>query len=453
VNAKQDYKTGDAGRQPSLFIRIPAGFESKVNREMAVTEAVDEVLAAHCSGKQHHIALAQWVEAANSTAVFCDRFAEPVEQAIRLGRIVDDRESLQVAFVGGEGDFGIPVKVGDSFGHGIPADDKLTILPAPAADTEFIGMVDNRLDSQYAPFFVVHFNTVTLHPMFDPRTGPALLEFVHDLPFEVPVEFPSEEGHDILGAEAHRGVPQQCFIQAFQRGAVLEQDVGCELGLVDDPIVPHASKQGREMGIDLLGEGIENLRFDSPDKLVGETLSALGVLDGNEDVFDLSVVDSMLVHLPGEQVMKIDVDLDHEGEPGLDSDMHKAELPVEVIEVEAKAPGVVPDDTRLAVTVGEFETLALLDGGEDADETFSDVVHSGDLARTAFFSGGAVDVNERAARSLCYGNSVFLEGLGVSLDEAFEIFEEKTFVVHEVFQRFRVAKREVPLEKKAVEAG
>jgi len=148
--------------------------------------------------------------------------------------------------------------------------------------------------------------------MLDPCSRPALFVLVEQLPFEAPVEFSTEETHDILGAKAQRGVPQQCLIQGPEGGAVCEHHISGELGLLNDPVVLHGFQKIIDQRIDPLGKGLQNPGPSVFDESVGQSLGALGVLDPHKAVLELAIADAISVHFAGKPLMAIEVDLDCE---------------------------------------------------------------------------------------------------------------------------------------------
>ena len=72
--------------------------------------------------------------------------------------------------------------------------------------------------------------------MFDSRTGMApLLAIRQDFPIEPGMGPSPQEGQDVVRREVDRGVIEQPRIEAGQRLAAGEDQVGGVLGLIDDP--------------------------------------------------------------------------------------------------------------------------------------------------------------------------------------------------------------------------
>ena len=96
------------------------------------------------------------------------------------------------------------------------------------------------------------------------------------------------------------------------------------------------------------------------------------------------------MHAAGEPIPAVDADLDGEGDPGLQADVHEAELTVEEVEVDVQAGAVGGFESEDVVAAEEAEGAADFDASKDADEPFSDVVFFDDPAGDVFLgSAGA----------------------------------------------------------------
>jgi len=105
-------------------------------------------------------------------------------------------------------------------------------------DLEFSGLIDDGLDTQYQPQFVVHFEPVVFHRVFD--AGPRLtLGTVTRLHFAVEtfVPFTTEVGEYFPGREGQQGEGQQPLKQAGQGVLANKAKVRGELDLIANPVV------------------------------------------------------------------------------------------------------------------------------------------------------------------------------------------------------------------------
>ena len=383
----------------------------------------------------------------------CNGVTDMIEESICRAGVLHGAQSLQVTAVGRQANFGITAHVGDPFGHGEPAQDALSATDAAAIDPELIGMIDHGFDTQYAPMFVVHFDTVGFHPVFDPGPGPSLLVLGADFTLEVPVEFSSEEGHDILGAEAHGGMLEQFFVQELQTRTVLEEDVRSKLGLIDYPVVEHGVKQILEQRVDLASKGIEDTRPVFSCQGVGKPLCPKGIVELEEGVSLLQEAYTMSFHLSCQPLVTVDIDLDDEREPGLDPHMHKAKFSVDPIEVETKTAWVGMNDSRLSLSVGELEALALFDKGEHTDQPFGDVVPSSQVFDKFFLTDGPIQVDVGTRAFFRHGHGVLFETFRALGHEGLEIFEQKALLIHEAFHGLGITHGKVPFEQNSIKTA
>src|SRR5437763_12019823 len=186
----------------------PRGEQHGLN--VPVTEAIDMVLATQHGMKQLLLLPAEQIQAAPA-APARPRWALHSLQDLEAGLgPIHDRQGAEVTFVGGAGNFVIAVEVGDTLVHGAP-DQLVAPLPlAATADLELARLVDDRLDAQHLAELVVHLQPVVLHPMFDPRPGPAVLLAVGQyLAVEARVQAAAQEGKDVLGGEVQAGMSEQ----------------------------------------------------------------------------------------------------------------------------------------------------------------------------------------------------------------------------------------------------
>jgi len=214
-----------------------SGRAEELGANVAIAKSHDGVFATHDGGEKSHVLVGCRIESALTPAVLAEGLSKGSEGLSRLRGVLDFGQGVEIPVVGGDSHFFIAVEVRDAFGHGEPAHDEFTLSFAKTPDLEGIRSVDDGLDAQYAAMLVVHFNTVSGDPMPDPDAGQPLLVVVEDLAAKVPVEFSSEEGQDILGAEAQRRVLRQFFIQELEGSIVLEHHVGRQFRLLSNPVI------------------------------------------------------------------------------------------------------------------------------------------------------------------------------------------------------------------------
>ena len=385
--------------------------------EVTMSEAMDKMFTSQGCHEEGNIIFANGIKASLSSSVHRDRFTYLVKIVINPRGVINNCQSVQVGFVCAQAYLPVAVKVGDALGHGIPVHELFAATLALAANAKLVGMIDNCLDSQYASEFVVHFYPVFFHPVFHARSGPTLFEGVKELTLEVPVKFSSEEGHDILGAEAYGRMSQQILIQGFKTRAVLENHVCGKFSLVGDPIVTHVTKGRAQQGVNLSGEGGKDLRKVFVNKTVCESLCPRYILNLDEGVLDPHIVYAMLVQFPGQPFVAVDVDLDDKGEPGLNTHVHESELTVYEVEVKAQTAGIIGGKPWFTFPIFEFETLTGLDDGKHAYQTFADAVPLSNLSGSLFFPNGPAQVKVRTIGFPGYLHGVGFYGLGAGGNE------------------------------------
>jgi hypothetical protein len=150
--------------------------------------------------------------------------------------------------------------------------------------------------------------------------------------------------------------------------------------LADDPVVARLLEQVAKQGVGSAGESIEDPQPVLPGHVVCEPLCARGALQRHEGVVDTLVCEVVAVHLVGEPVVAVEVDLDLEGEPGLDLHVHQTELTVEEIETEVEARSLSGDEPGLGFGIDKAIGPARLDPREDTDQALADPVFLGDGA-------------------------------------------------------------------------
>jgi hypothetical protein len=450
VKAVEESRGGGAVATNSAGV---CGLRKQMTAQVAVAEATEEVFPPHDSGEEAKVVLAGGVETAVTSAVVTQGLGEGPETLSGGRRVLGDSESVEVALIGGKGDLGIAREVGDPFGHGEPTKDKATCSFPPTSYLESVGTVDNGLDTQYAPMFVVHFHPVLLDGVFDPQTGPPFLVVGEDLSLKVPVEFFPEEGQDILGAEAHRGVPGQLFIQELEGGRVVEHDVGGELGLFGDPVVCFSLEEVGHQGVGSASERGQDARPVLLGEAVGEGLGASRVVDTEESVVSLLEGDAPLLQFPGEPVVPVETHLNGEGKPALEAQVHEAQLAVDEVEVETQALASRVDEARAPLAIDHLETLAGFHCGKHADQSLGDAVAGGDFAGLLLLADGTGQVNVGSPGFPSELLRVHLHPLGGLLDEALEILDQKPLLVHKVFHGPCPTERQVSFEQYPVKTG
>lgn len=300
---------------------------------------------------------------------------------------------------------------------------------------------------------VVHFYPIVFHAMLHARSRLPLLVIVQHLPLEVAGQFSSEKRQHVLGGEPQRRVVHQLLVDRFQCGGRVEHDVGRVFDLIGDPVMGHLLEDVLQERIDKFGVFFQDLRpvhFRDP---VGEALSTLELfrVDVVKGVVDLTVLDSMLVHFSGENVVSVDAYLYGHGKVRLDSDVNHSQFSVDKIKVEAALFSRGVDELGLAFAVSDFETSPGFHGPKDADEPFVDPVFVGDFLGEFFFALSEFDFDVGSVEFCGVVLGVLDDAFGVFVDELSEVFDEDVVSVEETDHGFGVAERQIALKNDTIE--
>ena len=303
--------------------------------------------------------------------------------------------------------------------------------------------------------FVVHFNPVLTHPVFDSCAFVAFVfEVREDFTLKVAVEFAAQEGQDVLGREAQHRVSEQVFIQRLQGVGALEHHVGGELGLVNDPVVVHAQKQVVEQGVDLAGERRENARPILAHKTIGKALRPVHIGNPDKRVVQFFIGDAVFVELARQELVAIETDLHHQREPGLDADMHQSKLPVNPVEVVAQAFPWGVLQARPSFPRNELETLAAFQGPKHTDQALRNPIALCQAARFVLFPDGvALQIDERALVLVCHRLRVGFDRIGMRRHKTLEVLQQQTLIADEPLHRISKSQRQVPFEQNPIKTG
>ena len=257
-------------------------------------------------------------------------------------------------------------------------------------DLEFSGLIDDGLDAQNLSQLVVHLEPVVLHVVLD--AGPRLaLRAITGLHFAVEtfVIFTPQVGEHLFGREGQQGEGQQPGEQTGQGMLADKTKIGGELGLIADPVMATQFLEflGQER-IDLASVFLQDFRPGQLDETVGQTLGGLGVAQLREAVVGLLEEDILLLHLAGQELMAIDINLTGERSPGLQTDMHQAEVGIEEVIIKDALRHSARHKNGAFIGIAKFERRTGFLDAQDADKTLLDVV----LVALALGPGVLVDV-------------------------------------------------------------
>jgi hypothetical protein len=248
---------------------------------------------------------------------------------------VDDGESIEVAAVAGEGLFLIVDQAARVLVHGEePLRGRTIAMETGAMDVEFLGAVYDGFHPQDEAEFVVHFQPVARHAMLDARAEDAVgFDLGLNVAVEAAIPFTAEKAQDVLGGKRHGGELNELLIEPCEGGGAFEDEIGGELGLIDNPADAISRQFFAQQRVDLVGVAIEDfgpVEFGEP---IGLTLGFGGFVELGKGVVLDDEAQAETNQLLGEPVVAVRVDLEGKRGPGLQTDMDQAQLRVEEIVV------------------------------------------------------------------------------------------------------------------------
>lgn len=157
---------------------------------------------------------------------------------------------------------------------------------------------------------------------------------------------------------------------------------------------------------------------------IRKALSSRDVAHTQQAIIALFVGDPFLGQLSGQPLAAVEANLDVEGEPGLEPEVHEAELRMEMVVIVMQALAWAHEEFALARrSVGSnFVAEAGFGGAEDADEARGDAVALGEGACVGFLIAAAKGF-ERSAGGLGQFKGGLANLLGGTLDVGREVFE------------------------------
>ena len=341
--------------------------------DVAVAKTVQAMLATQDGAEESLVVRFEHVQGPTPATFQRRGFADLVEQLDQAVIEGDMGQAIEIPMIRFTSDLMVAIEIGHALVHGTPGH-RLAALPRTrAADLELAGLVDDRLDTQHQAEFVVHLQPVVLDPVLDPGTGHALLLARGKyLAIETGMQPTTEESENVVGGEVEQGMVEQFGIKLAQGGTILEEQIGRELGLVDDPVVVAlAEPTFAEQRVEALGPAVEDVEPAQPRELVGQALGAGSIVDLGEGVVVLDEADAFREELPGQPLVAVDVDLDREGEPRLQADVDEAELRVEEVEVEDALRPPREHQARPVLAADQLDGAAAFLDAENGDDPSS----------------------------------------------------------------------------------
>jgi hypothetical protein len=223
--------------------------------------------------------------------------------------------------------------------------------------------------------------------VFDTGSEPAIV-FIVGMHFALEAAIPlaAKKAQNIFGGKrAHRMI-QKRAVQVGQRHPTGEQQVGGELGLIDDPMHGAAGELFSQQRIDLPCPTIQDFRPVELGKAVGQALGLDRIVELSERVVLLHEAQFFLHHLLGKPFVAIDVDLDRKRQPGLQANVDQAELGIEKVIIKDPLLPRPTDELRTIGTKYECKGMTCFLGAEDADEPLGDTLIANDVLGPLVFA-------------------------------------------------------------------
>lgn len=178
------------------------------------------------------------------------------------------------------------------------------------------------------------------------------------------------------------------------------------------------------------------------------------VVELREGVVGLNEAEAALLHLPGEPVVTIDVDLRGEREEALQTDVDQAELGIDEIEVEDTLRALAEGEARPVLAVQQLDGAAGFHATEDGDEAVVVGALTQELSNQLLLVVLALQELVRHAGLLRQLLAMLDEALGLLLDERQEILAfELEGVIDEAVEVVVTAEGKMAMKNDSIMAG
>ena len=413
--------------------------------DVLISEAAGDAVAVENGGEGADVFASGGVEAGEASAVDFFRLSQLPKFLVGRRGIVDDSQGVEIAAVAGAGVLLVVAEAGDVFAHGeIAFGGRAVAMVTGAKDGEVFGAVDDGFDAEDESELVVHFEPVAFDAMLDARAEEAVgFGFGLEFAVETTIVLTSEEAIDVLGSERQGGELQEFLIEPAQGGAAVKEQVGGELGLIDEPVGLLAGELLTQEGVDQAGVAVEDFVPVEGGETIGLALRFGGVVELREGVVLKDEAHLQTGHLLGEPIVAVDADLQRIRSPGLQADMDQAQLFIEKVVVEDALPPRHGHEAR--PRRGEFEgkRIAGFHGAQDADEAAVDALFAQDFLGPLVLAKGTRAIEKSPVGFAGPTLGVSDERIGVlgrqDLDEMVTSNAEE--VIDEAFQLGRPSQR------------
>ena len=467
--SEQSQLAGDGASTALLLVGIGPGLEEQ-GAKVPIAKSVDGKLAAVDGLEQGPVVGRPGVEGSGTATVSLDRFADLFDPLEQGDFSAGGRQGGQIAVVGGVGDLGSSFQVHHAFAENAPGFFAVGFGAAMRAglgvaiDSKIAGLVEGRFDPQDAALFVVHLDRVGLEGVFDSNPFGALFQIADNFPFKVAAHLSmsghpvAQKAHDIGAGKAGDGVPDQGWVDGAQGLGALEHHIRGVFALLGCPVVLESQRPAylRRQRMVLPEDSIQLIGPIQVQLPVHQPLRSGEVADPGKTVLFLGVVHLVTIHLPAQPFPAIEADLNLEGKPALQAQMHEAKLRMQMVEIEVLA---------LAAFQLEFQLLGLavaaqkigpagLDTTKNPDQAILEAILFNEFPRQNFFAGVAGgEIAKRPSGYFGQSQSGRLNALGQLNGKFLEVLEENAFDLQVGVHRSGIIKRwQAAFESQAVKA-
>src|SRR5258705_12126344 len=154
-----------------------------------------------------------------------DSLADAVQQAVRRCFQSDYGERLQIAGVSRAAQFRAAPQISNAFAQRQPLHNRLALAPPLSMYSETSGVVNRRLNPQYAALLVVHFDRVLFNPVFYADTFHPSLQITADRTGKTLVGATLQKAHHFFTTKLKHGMTQQNRINLSQTGSATKNNI------------------------------------------------------------------------------------------------------------------------------------------------------------------------------------------------------------------------------------
>ena len=301
-----------------------------------------------------------------------------IQQLEGWQRLAHDSQRFQITPIGCQRDLGSPPEIGNALAQGNPHENALALSLYFPTNIPTSGIIDGRLDPQYTPLLVVHFDGVLIDPVFDAHPFNPYSQIALDFSRRPAIEAPLKETENLLRTEMINGVMQQRRIEGLEAFGILEQDIRRVFAFSNTPVIPGQFQAVMRVkpGVTSFGQQVQPADPFPLDQAVHQPLGLGNVVDVDEAIVALLIFDTLAIKASAQPLPPINADLNGKGKPGLQSHMHQAKFPVNKIEVQVKTlpDGGIQSEGFQAPVLFQFEGPTGLNAGQHADQSVGNVI-------------------------------------------------------------------------------